>query len=87
MGQLTCTSFDLKNFSVEYSLKEDILNTLAKLEKQEKKLKKSLKELRSKIKDAKKEAYLCGPPPMIDAAMRVFSGVGIKPEDVYFDKF
>lgn len=38
-------------------------------------------------KDTEKEAYLCGPPPMIDAAMRVFSGVGIKPEDVYFDKF
>jgi hypothetical protein len=50
MGQRTCTSFDLWDFSVEYGLKEDILNTLAKLEKQEKKLKKSLKELRSKIK-------------------------------------
>ena len=34
-----------------------------------------------------KEAYLCGPPPMIDAAMRVLSKKGIASEDVYYDKF
>lgn len=33
------------------------------------------------------EAYLCGPPPMIDAAMKVLTKKGIKEEDVYFDKF
>lgn len=34
-----------------------------------------------------KEAYLCGPPPMIDAAMRVLTRKGIKKEDIYYDKF
>jgi Na+-transporting NADH:ubiquinone oxidoreductase subunit F len=34
-----------------------------------------------------KEAVLCGPPPMIDAAMRVLPGLGIPPERIYFDKF
>lgn len=34
-----------------------------------------------------KEAYLCGPPPMIDAAMRVLAKKGIKKEDIFFDKF
>lgn len=34
------------------------------------------------------EAYLlCGPPPMIDAAIRILSRKGVKPEDIYFDKF
>jgi Na+-transporting NADH:ubiquinone oxidoreductase subunit F len=34
-----------------------------------------------------KEAYLCGPPPMIDAAMRVLTKKGVTPENVYYDKF
>jgi Na+-transporting NADH:ubiquinone oxidoreductase subunit F len=34
-----------------------------------------------------KEAYLCGPPPMIDAAMVVLPRRGIRPEDIFFDKF
>lgn len=34
-----------------------------------------------------KEAYLCGPPPMIDAAMRVLSRKGITPDNIYYDKF
>ena len=34
-----------------------------------------------------KEAYLCGPPPMIDAAIKVLSKKGVNPEHIYFDKF
>ncbi len=37
--------------------------------------------------DGHKEAVLCGPPPMIDAAMRVLPRLGIAPEHIYFDKF
>lgn len=33
------------------------------------------------------EAYLCGPPPMIDAALPVLAGLGIGPGAVFFDKF
>lgn len=33
------------------------------------------------------EAYLCGPPPMIDAAIVVLEASGIKPKYVYFDRF
>lgn len=34
-----------------------------------------------------KEAYLCGPPPMIDAAMKILPKKGIKDENIFFDKF
>jgi len=34
-----------------------------------------------------KEAYLCGPPPMIEAAIRVLLRKGIKEEDILYDKF
>jgi Na+-transporting NADH:ubiquinone oxidoreductase subunit F len=37
--------------------------------------------------DGRKEAVLCGPPPMIDAAMRVLPKLGIPEEHIYFDKF
>ena len=33
------------------------------------------------------QAYLCGPPPMIDAAVPLLSGAGIRGRDIYFDKF
>ncbi len=33
------------------------------------------------------EAYLCGPPPMMDAAIEVLSELGVKEEDILFDKF
>lgn len=33
------------------------------------------------------EAYLCGPPPMIDAAMPVLAGLGLAPGNLHFDKF
>ena len=35
----------------------------------------------------KVDAYLCGPPPMIDAAMPVLIGLGVDPDHIYFDKF
>ena len=37
--------------------------------------------------DGSKEAVLCGPPPMIDAAMRVLPRLGVPPDRIYFDKF
>ena len=33
------------------------------------------------------EAYLCGPPPMIDAAMVMLQRKGIPEDRIYFDKF
>src|SRR5207244_7378076 len=32
------------------------------------------------------DAYLCGPPPMIDAAIPVLVGLGVDPDHIYFDK-
>jgi CDP-4-dehydro-6-deoxyglucose reductase len=36
---------------------------------------------------AKTQAYLCGPPPMIDAAIEVLKHEGVSKEDIHFDKF
>jgi propane monooxygenase reductase subunit len=33
------------------------------------------------------DAYLCGPPPMIDAAIPVLVGLGVDPDHILFDKF
>lgn len=33
------------------------------------------------------QAYLCGPPPMIDAAVAVLKNLGIGDDDIHFDKF
>jgi propane monooxygenase reductase component len=33
------------------------------------------------------QAYLCGPPPMIDAAIPVLVGKGISEDRIFFDKF
>jgi propane monooxygenase reductase subunit len=33
------------------------------------------------------DAYLCGPPPMIDAAIPVLVGLGVDPDHISFDKF
>ncbi|GAC1385230.1 MAG: 2Fe-2S iron-sulfur cluster binding domain-containing protein [Herpetosiphon sp.] len=33
------------------------------------------------------QAYLCGPPPMIDAAMPILSQLGITNDRIFFDKF
>jgi propane monooxygenase reductase subunit len=33
------------------------------------------------------DVYLCGPPPMIDAALELLSGAGVPREQVHYDKF
>ncbi|NPU90352.1 MAG: 2Fe-2S iron-sulfur cluster binding domain-containing protein [Gammaproteobacteria bacterium] len=33
------------------------------------------------------EGYLCGPPPMIDAAITCMTALGVAREQIYFDKF
>lgn len=33
------------------------------------------------------QGYLCGPPPMIDAAIEVMVAQGMKKDNIYFDKF
>jgi propane monooxygenase reductase subunit len=33
------------------------------------------------------DAYLCGPPPMIDAAMPVLEGLGVEADHILYDKF
>jgi propane monooxygenase reductase component len=35
----------------------------------------------------KTQAYLCGPPPMIDAAIPVLVRKGISEDRIFFDKF
>jgi propane monooxygenase reductase subunit len=32
-------------------------------------------------------AYLCGPPPMVEAAMPVLGGLGVEEKRIYYDKF
>jgi len=36
---------------------------------------------------ASRQAFLCGPPPMIEAVTRVLHRKGVKPQDVFYDKF
>lgn len=38
-------------------------------------------------KETEKEAYLCGPPLMIDAAVETLYKLGVKHNDIFFDKF
>jgi NAD(P)H-flavin reductase len=33
------------------------------------------------------DAYLCGPPAMIDAAVELVTRRGVRPRNVYFDAF
>lgn len=33
------------------------------------------------------DAYLCGPPPMVDAAMELLLARGVREDHIYFDKF
>ena len=35
----------------------------------------------------KRQAFLCGPPPMIEAVIRVLEEKGLRAEDVFYDKF
>lgn len=37
--------------------------------------------------DVKRQAFLCGPPPMIEAVTRVLEDKGLAPEDIFYDKF
>ena len=37
--------------------------------------------------DAKRQAFLCGPPPMIEAVMKVLDDKGFKPDDIFYDEF
>jgi len=37
--------------------------------------------------DVPADAYLCGPPPMIDAAITELKQLGLDPSRIYFDKF
>jgi Na+-transporting NADH:ubiquinone oxidoreductase subunit F len=36
---------------------------------------------------ARRQAFLCGPEPMIEAVTRVLSEKGLAPEDIFYDKF
>jgi Na+-transporting NADH:ubiquinone oxidoreductase subunit F len=35
----------------------------------------------------RRQAFLCGPPPMISAVMQILAEKGMRPEDVFYDKF
>jgi len=35
----------------------------------------------------KRQAFLCGPPPMIEAVTKVLEEKGLREEDVFYDKF
>ena len=37
--------------------------------------------------DVPRQAFLCGPPPMIEAVTRVLNSKGISPENIFYDKF
>ncbi len=37
--------------------------------------------------DVKRQAFLCGPPPMIEAVTSVLEEKGLMPEDIFYDKF
>ena len=37
--------------------------------------------------DIKRQAFLCGPPPMIDAVTEVLRNKGLGPADIFYDKF
>ena len=44
--------------------------------------------VRSDLKNAPDcEAYLCGSPGMIDAAIEVLAGLGMSEENIFYDKF
>ncbi|MDD5672947.1 MAG: hypothetical protein PHC61_02180 [Chitinivibrionales bacterium] len=38
-------------------------------------------------KNIKRQAFLCGPPPMINAVTVVLIEKGLKSEDIFYDKF
>ncbi len=34
-----------------------------------------------------RQAFLCGPPPMIEAVTRVLEAKGLREEDIFYDEF
>jgi len=44
-----------------------------------------VKKYETTLADA--HAYLCGPPPMVEAAMPVLAGLGVEEKRIYYDKF
>ena len=36
---------------------------------------------------SRRQGFLCGPPPMIEAVTRVLEGKGLRSEDIFYDKF
>lgn len=39
------------------------------------------------VRDVRRQAFLCGPPPMIEAVVEVLKGKGVQDEDIFYDKF
>jgi Na+-transporting NADH:ubiquinone oxidoreductase subunit F len=37
--------------------------------------------------DARRQAFLCGPPPMIEAVTEILTNKGLRKEDIFYDKF
>ncbi|MBW2726200.1 MAG: 2Fe-2S iron-sulfur cluster binding domain-containing protein [Deltaproteobacteria bacterium] len=37
--------------------------------------------------NVKRQAFLCGPPPMIEAVMKILGEKGLAPEDMFYDEF
>ncbi|HDZ69123.1 MAG TPA: oxidoreductase, partial [Phycisphaerales bacterium] len=35
----------------------------------------------------RRQAFLCGPPPMIEAVTRVLEAKGVRSDDVFYDEF
>ena len=33
------------------------------------------------------DAYVCGPPPMVDAALATLTALGVKENNIHYDKF
>jgi propane monooxygenase reductase subunit len=33
------------------------------------------------------DAYVCGPPPMVDAAIATLTALGVDEHNIYYDKF
>jgi propane monooxygenase reductase subunit len=33
------------------------------------------------------DAYVCGPPPMVDAAIATLTALGVREEHIFYDKF
>ena len=34
-----------------------------------------------------RDAYVCGPPPMVDAAIETLTALGVREDNIFYDKF